>query len=96
METPVLFSFWDSSLWLSLADPLKFKVGFWLFLKLLGPLEESVCSNTKQPHPKAAAGIGYCYLSWALSHTWCPKAGALRLWPHGSLVMANPGAFSSI
>lgn len=37
----------------------KFAVGFWLYLRLLGPAEESISSITKQPHPKAAAGMKY-------------------------------------
>lgn len=45
METPVLFSFWDSSLCLSRADPLTFKMGLCLYLKPLGPVEESACSS---------------------------------------------------
>lgn len=67
--------------------------GFWLCMKPVGPVEESAGSSTKQPHPKAAAGMRY---SSVISPGPRATPGALRLWLRGSLVIINPRTFSSI
>lgn len=52
--------------------------GFWHCLNPMGPVEVSACSSTKQPLPKAAAGVRY--LPVLLTALWGTPGAHTALW----------------
>lgn len=81
MEAPVWLSFWDNTLCLSLADPFKFMVGLLALYETPGTSGGVSRQQHKATSPQSSSRdeVLICYLSWALSHTWCSKAVAAWL-----------------